>query len=495
MVASTPISSGMQAIISSSITIRSPRPYTTQRAEVTNSGFITNVTSVAYSTLVTSIIALNSTSTVKLAPAPTRSSSISSSATPVAPIPQGPATLSHSQTAGVAVASVAGVFIAIVAMVFVARRSYTQRATERRSVQSSVYPKVDPSLTGEDENFDKDGSSAHFRLGGAEGVPSDEVLRDVSATVAQGEQERSPTQYSDPGNPFQDSKSNFAGYKSYGNDEQVVMCEVGEPQFAPPSGLCSAIPLYSPTFLNRNYQALANHTMPLSPFAGTRLRRSHARYKSMRKSSKRYDSTSSLSAIAATKFPALPTYNSCLSAPSAASERVSCVFNPFAEPFEDDVLPFIDTRTETQNSVMVSAPPSIPHVSTRHTLPIPVSVWSASTASTNTSQTITEVPTSACIEPTLSQRLLETRTPLRGGAISAPRFPLPSPSPESPRPTNIGWDAIKRFSQTSSSMAPSPLSPLVSPPLRTSPAQNAPSPTCSAKKHTPRENGGAWGDW
>ncbi|KAH9864404.1 hypothetical protein J1614_010338 [Plenodomus biglobosus] len=406
-------------------------------------------------------------------PIPSASQSMAAAPAPDPPI------LTPSQTAIVAAASFAGVLLAAIAVIYLVRRYHSARAARppSTSTESSSYPKLgylyDPAIPrGSIPDDDSDDDAPALMSGGAGGLRSQSAFGAPADSLESTEEpynDSSP--FSDPGNPFR-SPGGYtqtsvelldSSLRASVEATAVLKAIVDEQQYALASQWSTTTSASStPT------QAFHDHIIPsptLSPFMG-RLRRSHVRTgsKGSVKSRRQFMATSTHTAQSGVATSHRPqSLHARYSYHSQTSPRESGA----SDPFEHDIdLPLrIDSRTETQDSVIVYAPSPTGKFTRRPLWPNTTNDGNVPAKPPftrfNSNNPYRLQPQSADAKTDSPQGKQHHATPSTHSPTnispSSPQSPLSPPY----APIHLGWDDIKRLSKGSSTIV-SPMSPLSS---------------------------------
>ncbi|KAF2853209.1 hypothetical protein T440DRAFT_320985 [Plenodomus tracheiphilus IPT5] len=423
-----------------------------------------------------------------LPPIPSASESILAAPAPDSPI------LTPSQTAGVAAASFAGILLAAIAVVFLVRRYQSSRAARpaSTSTNSSVYPKLgylyDPPVNNRSiEEEDSDDDEPVLMSGGAGGLPPQGEIETRPASIeSSGEACREMSPFSDPGNPFRNSRGYFRASKDIFDSSQyapvaeataVLKSMVQEQEYTMASQWSTTTSASStPT------RAFHDHIIPsptLSPFIGS-LRRSHARAGSSKRSVRSMRQFATASTFTTPSVVATSHRTQSLHGRFSYHTQTSPRDSGTSDPFEHDLLLPIDSWTETRDSVFVYAPsptcrvPRRPHLPTStHKDNVPAKPPFKRFNSNNPYRPSPQSPN----PPTITAATDRQPTPIQPSIPSPTQTAINSPDPNSPQPhspkspisppyapTHLGWDAIKRLSKTScTAFSPTSTSPSYSP--------------------------------
>jgi hypothetical protein len=351
-----------------------------------------------------------------------------------------PPPLTTSQTAGIAVGGTTCLLIAVVAAIFLARRFHT--AHGKRVSTGSVYPKVaylyDPNVNG-----GGGGGDAEALMSGAT-EPKPQDGRAPQSMNHHPHHSIGNTRLSDSRDPFQDPVGTTRSSAS----------SISAPADAV-TALSAAVAGYSRSSRHRKYpsngtnpfRSLVSPSLKSPPFSPDHVGTGFKRPLSLSSTRGEYVQLAvnpyAFPNPAATFYPPISPYNR----PASQTSTHTSDSDPFADPFEHDILLHVDIRASSPDSVTVFASPPTPRTPRGPKPPV--------TSSTTSRQTL--------LSPIAAQYMLKPQQ-ITITRKAAPRTP-PTPSSEytpnntPPTPAHRGWDAIKRASKhfSSASVVPAPL--------------------------------------
>ncbi|KAF1930099.1 uncharacterized protein M421DRAFT_3853 [Didymella exigua CBS 183.55] len=378
-------------------------------------------------------------------------SSPSQTAAAVSPPP-----LTTSQTAGVAVGATTGLLIAVVAVIFIARRYYVTKQGNRMST-GSIYPKIaylyDPKTSG-------DGGDTDALMSGATGGPNDTVrgaARGVSIHTQRHSTVTMPvTRFTSPGNPFVRAVCDPAIHR-YSEYARVNTARALSSAVAGYGGTPDHSSLYTkyPPDVTDPFNDYVIPSPIFAPFSPDDIRRPELRtprnvegergqYLQMAVNPYAY-----LNTPASMYPPVSPYERSSTQGPLLANDarRQTIDSDPFADPFEHDLLLHVNEQDRTSDSVTIFAPspnlvtPRTPRTPVGPKLPVrqPNSMTSAkSLLSPVAAKYLHEAQ-----EVKIPQKSVASPVLVQVGRYSVIK-PF-SPPPTAPEP--LGWDDIKHDSE------------------------------------------------
>ncbi|KAF3051755.1 hypothetical protein E8E11_009576 [Didymella keratinophila] len=370
------------------------------------------------------------TSTIHHGPTSTPSQTVSAGSPP---------SLTTSQTAGVAVGATTGLLIAVVAAIFVARR---YRATKhgRRASTGSIYPKVaylyDPKTGG-------DGGDAEALMSGATGGPSGSLSGAARCMSPHTQRHSTGTipvaRFTSPGNPFRETVRDPAvhRYSEYVRVDTARALSAAVAGYGGTPGHTSSYTKYPSEVTN----PFSDHVIPsptFAPFSPGDIRRPEL------KTPRTVDDGR------ASMYPPVSPYG-YLSNPWPSSgndtRRQTIDSDPFADPFEHDLLLHVDEQNRTSDSVTIFAPS--PNLKTPRTPRTPVG------PKLPVRQPNGMTSARSLLSPVAAKYLHkahEVKIPRKSVAspvlVQVGRSPVIKPfSPPPAAPEPLGWDDIKRNSE------------------------------------------------
>jgi hypothetical protein len=261
--------------------------------------------------------------------------------------------LTKSQTAGIAIAGTTCLLMAVVAGLFLARRYHTGNAMNRKS--TGVYPEV--AYIYDPDNHNDDAEAARnvppmAMSGGAAGFASAPAHAPTNSTVfgagpignsAVGGAAHAPT------------NSTIFGAGPIGNN---AYGGVAVPARASTASSLSqnrystgSLAVYNAAAGKRHSTGSVSRTVSPNPFSDP------SEYAALAANPYTFNPVTK-------EYPTLSPYGSELGSPVAGfakpQERDSNYTDPFADPFEHDLLLNVDMRSETPDSILVVAPPPTP---------------------------------------------------------------------------------------------------------------------------------------
>lgn len=373
--------------------------------------------------------------------------------------------LTNSQTAGVAVGATTGLLIAVVAAVFIARRYHAAKYGKRMST-GSIYPKVaylyDPKTDG-------DGGDAEVlmpRAPGGPNGPESNVARGASTHMQRHSTGMMPSnRFTSPGNPFRDPA--IQRYSEHARVDTARALSAAVAGYRGTPDHSSSYTQY-PSVVTDPF---SDHVIPsptFAPFSPDDVRRPEVRTPRNMDDGRGQYSQMDFNSFAYLNFPApmyppLSPYERPLAhGPSLANNtgRQTIDSDPFADPFEHDLLLHVDEQNRTSDSVTVFA--SSPNLVT------PRTPWTPVGPKLPIRQPSGMTSTRSLLSPVAAQclrRAQEVKIPPKSVAspvlVQVGRSPVIKPfSPPPAAPEPLGWDDIKRNSKkrfSSERNVPAPL--------------------------------------
>lgn len=367
-----------------------------------------------------------------------------------------PPPLTTSQTAGVAVGATTGLLIAVVAAIFIARRYHAAKHGKRMST-GSIYPKVaylyDPKTGG-------DGGDAEALMSGATGGPGGPVSRAAQGLSNHMQRHSTGTMpatlSTSPGNPFAEAVRGPAvhRYSEYARIDTARALSAAVAGYDGAARHSSSYTKYPSDVTN----PFSDHVIPsptFAPFSPNDIRRPELKtphnvddgrgeYSQMSVNPYAYLNTS-----ASMYQPVSPYGRPSTQGPSSAynTRRQTVDSDPFADPFEHDLLLHVDEQNRTSDSVTIFAPS--PNLMSPRTPRTPVG------PKLSVRQPNGMASAGSLLSPVAAKYLhkaQEVKIPRKSVAspvlVQVGRSPVIKPfSPPPAAPEPLGWDDIKRNSK------------------------------------------------
>ncbi|UPX15333.1 uncharacterized protein EKO05_0005782 [Ascochyta rabiei] len=368
-----------------------------------------------------------------------------------------PPPLTASQTAGIAVGGTTCLLIAVVAAIYIARRYHAAKHGKRMST-GSVYPKVaylyDPKTGG-------GGSDAEALMSGTDGgmPPADSTSRAAQGSPKHMQRHSTGTVpfncFTNPGNPFGEPYRDPTVHRY----SEFARCDTTRALSAAVAGYANA-PRRSSSYTkyqSNSSNPFSDHVIPsptFAPFSPDDIRRPELKraqspsdgrgdYSQMSVNPYAYLNT------AASMYPPISPYRRPVTqglSPTFDTRRRTMDSDPFADPFEHDVLLQVDERNRTSDSVTILAPspnlmsPRTPRTPVGPKLPV--------------RQPNGVTPARSLLSPVAAQyfhKAQKAKIPRKSIAspvlVQVGRSPVINPfAPLPAAPEPLGWEDFKRHS-------------------------------------------------
>ena len=382
-----------------------------------------------------------------------------------------PPPLTTSQAAGIAVGGTTCLLVAVIAAAFLARRYHAAKHRKRMSI-GSVYPKVaylyDPKTGGDSGSCEAlmsgatgDSLSAGLGLGAFRGTPR-RKQRHSTGTIP-------VYRFTSPGSTLADSIRDPAiqRYSEYARTDTANALSAAVAGYPGASRRSSSYTKH-PSGATDPFDDRMIPSSTFAPFSPDDIQRPETQKAQSISDGKGGYSQMTVNPyaylnIAASMYPPVSPYGYSPTKGSSTAYKVrrqTVDSDPFADPFEHDLLLQVDERNRTSDSVTIFAPspnlmsPHTPRAPVGPKLPIRQPNGKASARSLlspvaakymHKAQEV-KIPRKSIASPVLVQ-------------VGASRSNRPSPvikpfSPPPPAPEPLGWENIKRLSDKRSTPAP-----------------------------------------